>query len=323
MIETEITILINRKSDIELIKTKVIENKIDFPIYFFEFEDHYKLSFSSDYEEWELDKAILESFPNYKFTSNLEQGKKEIRLQISRYQSHFTIETPIDETKYLIKKSDKKIERFIPKVKVLFEEKEQDYYINIVNGKNNKTQETGFLLLKEFRNKNTECEILENTLFKSINEAVQFGYFNMQELVNEDFKEYIKEKKKESRSLQKIPRKIIRNFINACNKSDITGILENLNKEITFEKMISWKTEIKTVGLTEFEKYIKSPNQELCGKDIKIRSNWDINLPNIVISVKYFPSSIDIENRSAITQEYKKIRFLLNENKIVSILEEK
>jgi len=58
-----------------------------------------------------LDTLILSGFPEYEFITDLEKGRKEIRLQISRYQSELStdgwgrrIENPLDETKYLIKK---------------------------------------------------------------------------------------------------------------------------------------------------------------------------------------------------------------------------
>ena len=126
MIETEISITVNRKSDIDLIKQKIVENKFQFPIYIREYEFSYQINFTSDYEEWELDTAILDSFPGYEFTTDLEKGRKEIRIQIIRYQSELStdgwgrrIENPLNETKYLVKTSASKPEKFSPKIKVL------------------------------------------------------------------------------------------------------------------------------------------------------------------------------------------------------------
>ena len=139
MIETDISITINRKSDIDQIEEKIIENKIRFPVYIREYEFSYQINFTSDYEEWELDTAILDCFPEYEYTADLEKGRKEIRIQISRYQSEFStdgwgrrIDNPLDETKYLVKASANKPEKFNPKIKVLFEDKEHYYFVNIV-----------------------------------------------------------------------------------------------------------------------------------------------------------------------------------------------
>jgi hypothetical protein len=213
MIETEITILINRKSDIDLVKEKIINAKIQFPIYLFEFESHYKLTFTSDYEEWELDKAILDSFPDYEFTSDLEKGRKEIRLQISRYQSELStndwgrpIENPLNETKYLIRESKNQVERFNPVVKVLFENNERDYYINIVKGVDRNSGKEGFLLLNEFKTnkKDSKTEFFKDSLYNTPIEAFQFGFYKMQDLVNQDFNQFVENKKKEISKQQKI-----------------------------------------------------------------------------------------------------------------------
>ena len=332
MIETEITISVNRKSDIDVIKQAIISRKIEFPIYIFEYENHYQLNFTSDYAEWELDSAILECFPEYEFTSDLERGKKEIRLQISRYQSEFStdgwgrqIEDPLDETKYLIKRSNSKPEKFNPKVQVLFDEQEQDYYINLTSGINKATEEKGFLLLNEFRTNNNidKSEFFKDQLYETPYEAFHSGYYKMQDSVNEDFKKYIETKKKKIREQKKIPRKTIRDFINSCNKSEYEGILKSLAENVIFEKRKNWQTIFRIEGVKEFEGYIKSANQELCAKNFTIRtSSWDIKLPNITIGVTYFPISTDDEKETKSTQQCRRIRFVLSEDKIVHIIEE-
>lgn len=331
MIETEITILVNRKSDIDLIKQKIIDSKIQFPIYILEYKNHYQINFVSDYEEYELESSILECFPEYEFTSDLERGRKEIRLQLSRYQSELStddwgrpIENPLDEIKYLIKKSNGKPEKFNPEIKVLFEDKEQCYYINIVDGINQTSGEKGFLLLNEFKTKNigNGTDFFKDRLYKSLFEAFNSGCLKMQNVVNKDFANHIENRKKELRELQKLPRKIIRDFINACNKSDNEGILKNLAKTVIFEKRTHWQTELRIEGIEELKEYIKSPNQELCARNLTIRSSWDFNLPNVTIGVKYFPVSTNSENEISNTQQYRRIRFVLKENKIVSITEE-
>ncbi|TRX35856.1 aminoacyltransferase [Flavobacterium sp. ZT3R18] len=329
MIETEITILINRKSDADLIKQKIIDSKIQFPIYILEYENHYRLNFISDYEEWELDSKILDCFSEYEFTSELERGKKEIRLQLSRYQSEFStdgwgrpIENPLNETKYLIKKSNNKPEKFNPQIKVLFEGNEQHYFVNIVDGINKTSEEKGFLLLNEFKNENYEADILNDKLYKTPFEAFQLGCYKMQDVVNQDFKDYIECKKKELRELQKIPRKIVRDFINSCNKSENEGIFKNIDKDIIFERRINWQTKLRIEGIQEFKEYIKSPNQELCARNLKIRSSWNINLPNITIGVKFSPNTTNNEKEIGNIQEYRQINFLLKDNKINRITKE-
>ena len=176
MIETQITILINRKSDIEQVKEKVIEANIRFPVYLLEYEDHYEIDFASDYEEWELDTVILSVFPDYEFTSSPGKGKKEIRLQISRYQSELStdgrgrpIENPLNETKYLVKKSKNPTKGVKSVVKVLFHNDEKVYHVNIIPGieKSPERERKGFLAGKQSL-KYKEKRSLENTLNRPI-----------------------------------------------------------------------------------------------------------------------------------------------------------
>ncbi|MGE4345848.1 MAG: hypothetical protein AB7D46_00395 [Flavobacteriaceae bacterium] len=329
MIETDISITINRKSDIGQIEEKIIENKIRFPVYIREYEFSYQINFTSDYEEWELDTAILDCFPEYEYTADLEKGRKEIRIQISRYQSEFStdgwgrrIDNPLDETKYLLKKSAKKVEKFNPAIKVLFDNQEQYYYVNIVNGINKTTEEQGFLLLDDFKtnNEDNSADILKDKLYKSPLEAFHSGYNKIHDLVNADFSVFQEDKKKAIREVQKLPRKIIRDFINACNNSVIDDILKNLDENISFEKRTNYVTDNRVQGSIEFKKYLETSEEQLCGKNLKIRSSWNFKLPFVDVGVKYYPVSID-QGKKHISK-YEQIKFELRDNKIVNIIYE-
>lgn len=66
-------------------------------------------NFTSSYEEWELDKFIINEFPGYESITDLYRGRKEIRVEISRHQSELytkdwlnPIDKPLNETKYLM-----------------------------------------------------------------------------------------------------------------------------------------------------------------------------------------------------------------------------
>jgi hypothetical protein len=329
MIETSIAITVNRKSDIEVIQRQIIGNRMQFPVYILEYENSYQINFISDYEEWELDAAILSFFPEYEYTRDLERGRKEIRIQISRYQSELCtddwgrqLENPLDETKYLIKKSASKSEKFNPKIKVLFADQEHYYYVNIVDGINKATDERGFLLLDNFKNKTEDrsAEILKDKLYKSPLEAFHSGYNKLSELVDYDFRLHLESKKKETKDTQKLPRKIIRDFIKACNSFDEAAIFNNLDKNVVYQKRANWKTASQTDGITEFKEHLNSPEQNICGKNLKIRSSWTFNLPRVSIGVKYFPVSTDTESQPF--QRYGQISFTLEDNRIVAIVDE-
>lgn len=331
MIETEITISLYRKSDLDSITQEICKRKIEVPIFILEYENHYQIKLSSDYEQWELDTAIIECFPDYEFTTDIASGRKEIRIQIARYQSEFStdgwgrqIENPLNEVKYLIKKATKAPEKFNPKIKVLFEDSNQDYCINIVNGINKASGEKGFLLVNYFKERvqdNMNAEIFKDKLYKSPIDAFHYGFFKLQDIVNKDFQDYQEIKKKKLREEQKIPRKIIREFINYCNSFDIDGILKNLADNIVYERRVNWQTELKIEGIKEFIEFIKSSNQDLCSKNFKIRSQWNFSSYYITIGVKFYPVLTD--NPANNFLKYKQFCFSLKNNKIESIIEEK
>lgn len=331
MIETTITIVLNRKSDFEIVKEKIIESNFHFPVYIFESENSYKIEFVSDYEEWELDNKILLCFPDFEFTKDLEKGLKEIRIQLTRSQSEFStdgwgrpIENPIKETKYLIKKSTDPTEKYYPNIKILFGENEQNYFINIVSGINKYNNEKGYLLLNDFktRNKNKETEVLKDKLYKTLNEAFLFGYYKLQELVNQDFSIHIKNEKKKTTELYKVPRKIIRNFISSCNKFETNEILKLLDENIVFEKLFKMQTIIKTEGIQKFEEYLNSSAQDLCLMNFKIKSSWAMSLPYIEIEVKFYPKK-SLNEEEKIFLKFRKFKFKLKNSKIISIIEER
>ena len=76
MIETEINITVYRKTDLDTITEKICNRKIQVPIYILEYENYYQIKLSSDYEQWELDSAIIECFPDYEFTTDIANGRK-------------------------------------------------------------------------------------------------------------------------------------------------------------------------------------------------------------------------------------------------------
>lgn len=334
MIITEITILVNRKPDIDRVKEKIIESNFWFPVYLLELENHFRIDFTSDYPQWELDTAILNAFPDYEFTSSVGNGRKEIRLQISRYQPPNStddwgrpIENPLDETKYLIKKSKDEEPKFSPNVKVLFEADEVDYHINIVHGIQRESERTperkGFLVLDEFRTDqpNEGTDFFKDKLHDKPIDAFYAGYWKMQELVDQDFKQYQEDKKKEIRRQQKLPRKIIRAFIKAANDSNIEGLLENLDDSVVFKKMKGFQLEFEVKGKEKFKEYLESSDQDFCGKELKIRSSWSFKEPMIEIGVKYYPEEIQDEDRTLGKLKYRQIRFEMIENRVYSITE--
>jgi len=156
-----------------------------------------------------------------------------------------------------------------------------------------------------------------------LEEAFYYGCNKVKQQSDSDFKEYLDQKKKELGKLQKLPRKIIRDFINSCNKIDFEGIIKNLADDVTFEKVVHWQRQLKIEGLDELKKYIKSPNQELCSREIKIRSSWTFDSQGVTIEIKYYPVLSKAEKNDNIREQRGRIVFVFKGDKISSITENK
>lgn len=212
MIETKICLTLERKSDIQLIE-KILKNEIiDAPIFILELEDTIEVRFKGHYEYRELDNEIMEYFPEYEFISDYEANEEEIRMQIFRYQDRSFIDDwnksldALDETIYLVKKTSRKItpksELFNPKVRVLFEDIEKNYFINIVKGVDSSKTKHGFIVIDSFEEGDIERDILINEPFDNRIDAFWAGYDKLDTIVEKDFEKYkqkAKRKKKRSR----------------------------------------------------------------------------------------------------------------------------
>ena len=205
MITTYLSFTINRKEDIEIVQKLMKHERIENPVFILEFEDRYEVSFTDEYEQWELESAIENAFPDYEFTENLGRGRKEIRIEFSRQQSSSStdnwgrpLENPINEKKYLIKKTKGKIVKFSPQVKVLFEDSEAYYYINIVSGINKKANKTGYLVLDAYSelDKEKDTGFLKNELYKTPMEAYWSGVREIKHLAESDYEDYKKSGKR-------------------------------------------------------------------------------------------------------------------------------
>lgn len=331
MIETQINISVNRKTDIKIIKSILIKNKVEVPIYITEFGDYFNINFSSSYEEWELDRFICDAFPDYELSTDLQRGKNEIRLEISRHQSVLStsdwgslIENPLNQTKYLIKKAKEVPIQFNPVVKVLFGPEEKHYHINIFPGINSSTQEKGFLLLDEFK----EQAVPETTaffpdkLYNSRIDAFYRGREKLESIVEKDFAEYLAAKRKEKQQREKIPRRIIREFVKGCNNNDIVGIIKNLSENLYFEIRVNWRQKLICEGLENFTNYIDSSYQELCARDFKIKSAWSFQDQDVSISLE--TSIPPLETDEAPKSFYRiRLNIRLDQQKITRIILEK
>lgn len=225
MIETEIIIGLNRISDLDIIKMMLGKQKIQAPIFILEYEASASIKFTIDYDYYELNDLLSSCFDDYEFVSEVENGKKEIRLQIYRYQSPLSsdgwgrkIENALNETLYLVKKNKSQITIPKFKVNVLFEDSEKNYFINIAKGIKKGTEERGFLVLEGFEQLLDKSEVhpYVSILHKDLNNAFWDGYGRLNCFVEEEFEKYIKEKMKQIRKQKMALKKIQEN--NKCLK---------------------------------------------------------------------------------------------------------
>lgn len=329
MVETNLTIIVNQKSDIEFIKQIVTQNRVHYPVYIFEYEFHYQIRFTSDNEEWNLNTVIEENMPDYNFVTELYGGSSEIRMQISRYQNPYSldgwggpIESSVNQTCYLIKRGGEEVEKYSPAVEVLFLGESKQYFIHIINGINKATDEKGFLISKDFKNSERikNSEFYADTLYRDEVEAFQHGYYKLQEEVQDDFAKFIDDQNKAIREQRKIPRKLVRGFINSCNKADVDTILKGLDQNFVFERQIDWNCQLKIEGPSEMERYLRSGEHDLFSNNFKIRSSWDFKNDKVFIGVKYYPKN-ERDSDSPQSLTYRYYTFTLEENKIIKILE--
>lgn len=213
MIENYINITVLQKEDISTIESVLKSYEIQAPVIITEYENNFQVNCIADYEYWELDTGIKNAFPDYDLQEDIGNGKQEIRLKISRFQSPFSrddwgrpIEAPLDQTKYLVKRDTTASNpiKFSRKVKVLFENEEHNYFINIVPG-TNKIEQEGFLVIDKFKElqEGDEYKILIQTLFKEPLEAFKAGCNKLEIKIAEDYEVFLKEKRRRNRERKK------------------------------------------------------------------------------------------------------------------------
>lgn len=296
MIETEITLVVNRKSDVTDVKEGLISLNIRFPIYMVEYENHDEFSFTSDHEQYELESFLLNLFTGYEFVTCFNNEVPEIRLKLIRYQSELSsdgwgrrIDNPVNETKYLVPQSQNQMERFNRSVKVLFDKEEQSYFVNICHGENKHSGQKGFLLLDNFKQECTPeiADILKDKLYNTPWDAFYWGIQKMKTEVQKDFDMFLIEKKKTLRKEQRLPRKLIRDFIAACNCQNGGTITANLSQNMCYEKRIQHTTQFSTIGLEAFIAHLKSSDQMLLGFHFNIQRQWNFYGTTVTIALQY------------------------------------
>jgi hypothetical protein len=209
MIEFEINITLNRPSDADRAEEMIKSLAIQAPVFILDFGESCQISFTSDYGYYEINTLVEREFDGYELVKYPGNGKKEIRLQIHRYQSPVStdgwgrrIEDPVDETLYLIKKAKPKPVTYNPKVRVLFEDTAKEYYINIVPGLRKSDNQEGFLIIDSFENihglDNKDKQLIQK-LYPNVGDAFRGGISLLIDFAKDKFSDYLNAKKKSKR----------------------------------------------------------------------------------------------------------------------------
>lgn len=209
MMETNITIALNNKEDIENVELILKGENIQAPIVIVELRGSFQISFKAEYEYFELDDALALGFEDYELTADVGVGTQEIKMQIHRWQSFLpfddwgqkTDRPPLDKTTYLVKKQDEGPTKFNPNVRVLFGEDERVYRINIAPGRYASSETRGYFLLDSFEDVsnediNAQEDLIVGKLHESLSEAFWAGINRLESHVETEYEKYRRSKKK-------------------------------------------------------------------------------------------------------------------------------
>lgn len=208
MLNITYDIQISSASEFEAIIGILKKQHIDAPVFTVNHSDYYTVSFESNYEEYELIRAIEIAFPEYERVEGISLGVSDIRIVIDQVQTRLSTDDwgrrlntdNISSTVYFTKRPSK-VTQQIWQDKVVtvllgpIEEKE--LHINISNGIIKSTGERGFLVV-ENKVEGEKPEILIDHLYKTKSEAFWAGYRRITQNIEKRYEEY-KESQKRKR----------------------------------------------------------------------------------------------------------------------------
>lgn len=205
MLDVSFDIELNDKEDLNALTFILKQLGLEKPIYIVELESAYLISFESEYQyNGEIENQMIKVFPDYEFTNEAGPMLLNIKMIIRSTQSPFSSDNwgrqlnsdTIEKVKYFIKKSEK-VENTCPNpvFKVLLDDFEKEYTVNIVPGINSATNEKGYLVVKEIESEIEKPDLLINELFADRSTAFWKGYHKLIPQVEIDFEEFKKTKK--------------------------------------------------------------------------------------------------------------------------------
>ncbi len=205
MLDISVNIELNEKEDFNALISILKQLGLEKPIYVVELKNAYSINFESEYQyDGEIENEMIKVYSDYEFTGEIGVGQQNIKMIIRSTQSPLSSDNlgrplnsdTIENVKYFIKKS-KAHENTSPNpvFKVLLDDFEKEYTVNIVPGINSATNEKGYLVVKEITSEVEKPGLLINELFTDRSTAFWKGYYKLMPQVEIDFEEYKKNKK--------------------------------------------------------------------------------------------------------------------------------
>lgn len=208
MIITTYNIRLYHKSDYDLLEETLKRLGIPEPVYILDYKSHIEFSFDIKDEYCIFGTEDFNIFDGFDFTDDIGKGGQEIKLRFHVEQQSGSTDSwgrPLEELTnkvyFLIKKEGIYEKGTVSsKVKVLFEDKTQEYFINICDERIKNTERIGYSILNEFREKlksRKDVPLLNNKIYETPRMAFYAALNNeLQKIVEEDFTTYLKAKKK-------------------------------------------------------------------------------------------------------------------------------
>ncbi|HEY8690782.1 MAG TPA: hypothetical protein VIM07_16210 [Chitinophagaceae bacterium] len=189
MLDISFDIELNDKEDLNTLTSILKQLGLEKPIYIVELENAYLINFESEYQyDGEIENEMIKVYSDYEFTGEIGTGQRNIKMIIRSTQSPLSSDNwgrqlnsdTIEKVKYFIKKSEAHENTSPnPVFKVLLDDFEKEYTVNIVPGINSATNEKGFLVVKEITSEIEKPDLLINELFADRSTAFWKGYYKL------------------------------------------------------------------------------------------------------------------------------------------------
>lgn len=206
MLDIEIIIELYDKSFSENLIDIIKRYDFDKPVYIVEYSDRIYFRFNTDYHQWELQKEIVGLFDGYSFSESVSHHS-EIILKIQRVQSSLSTDNwggalntdNISMTVYLTKDTTRQPELIDSSFIVLFGNTIKEYQVHLASGKDPKSGNPFYVVLKEPFTAPDKAVYLIQQHFTSVNQAFWEGVDALSLDIEKDFEAYQKMLKAEKR----------------------------------------------------------------------------------------------------------------------------